>query len=274
MTKNNKWDGILDITYKNKKGDIFYYDVTITFGKKKVTFVLPRYKPMVGWIEVFGLPPQNEWVFLEDSASYWKKTTPFTFTVDKKVFRMKESLEVFPDYKHNRRSLELVREIGKEKEVQTYEEDWSKMEREGKITKRSIFKGGTGHYFVDEEAFLNPSLKTLSSVEKKFVEIIKKKHGNPTLGIWVKHATMRGAYPKIYQQLFPFWNNSILQAKEVRTIELGYEISKGHGDWYKLFEIGGQLYEIEEDNYTEREEVYNGKKVSIKNTYRKKIRKI
>ncbi len=42
----------------------------------------------------------------------------------------------------------------------------------------------------------------------------------------------------------------------------------------KIIEIAGKVYEIEEDNYTERDEIYKNKKVSIKNTYRKKIREI
>lgn len=272
--KEPKWDGILDITFKNKKGDIFYYDVSIHFGKKKVKFTLPRYHPMVGWIEVFGLPPQNEWVFLGNEKKSWRKTAPFYFQVNDKKFKMKEVLEVFPDFINNRRSLELTRIIGKEVETQWYEEDWSKMATENKMTKRSVFKHSGGHYFVDEEIFFNPSIEILNPKQKSFVESTKKKHGNPSMGIWLKRSKMSGSYPPMYSQLFPFWNKNILSAKYVESIELGYEIAQAHGDWYKIFEIAGKVYEIEEDNYSEREETYKSKKVSIKNTYRKKIREL
>ncbi len=269
-----KWDGVLDITFKNKKGDIFYYDVSISFGKKKVKFTLPRYHPMVGWIEIFGLPPQNEWVFLDNERTQWQKTTPFYFQVNDKKFKMKETLQVFPDLVNNRRSLELVRTMDGKIETQWYEEDWSKMATENRMAKRSVFKHSGGHYFVDEEMFLNPSVEKLNSKQKSFVENIKNKHGNPSLGIWLKRSKMSGPYPPMYSQLFPFWNKDILSAKYVESIELGYEISQAHGDWYKIFEIAGKVYEIEEDNYSEKNELCGGKTVSIKNTYRKKIREI
>ncbi len=272
--KKHTWDGTLEITFKNQKEDIFYYDVSVNFGKKKVKFILPRYHPMVGWIEVFGLPPQNEWVFLDNERKSWRKTTPFYFQVNDKKFKMKETLQVFPDFKNERRSLELIRIMGGKTETQWYEEDWSKMATENKMTKRSVFKHLEGHYFVDEEIFFNPSIETLNLEQKNFVGAVKKKHGDPTLGIWLKRSAMSGQYPPMYSQLFPFWSKDILEAKYVESIELGYEISQAHGDWYKIFEIAGKIYEIEEDNYTEREELYKGRKVNIKNTYRKKIRRI
>ncbi len=272
--KETKWDGVLDITFKNSKGDVFYYDVSINFSRNKVKFTLPRYHPMVGWIEIFGLPPQNEWVFLDNEQKAWHKTTPFNFEVNGMKFKMKETLEVFPDLVNNRRSLELRRTIGKEIETQWYEEDWSKMSSENRITKRSVFKHSGGHYFVDEEMFFNPTLEMLNKKQKSFVENIKKKHGNPSMGIWLKRSKMSGSYPPIYSQLFPFWKKNILNAKCVESVELGYEITQAHGDWYKIIEIAGKVYEIEEDNYTERDEIYKNKKVSIKNTYRKKIREI
>ncbi len=272
--RETKWNGILDITFKNKKEDIFYYDVSINFGKKKVKFTLPRYHPMVGWIEVFGLPPQNEWVFLDNERKPWQKTTPFYFQVNNKKLKMKETLQVFPDFVNNRRSLELIRTIGTETETQWYEEDWSKMASENRMIKRSVFKHSGGHYFVDEEMFFNPPVEILNQKQKSFVENIKKKRGNPSMGTWLKRSKMSGSHPPIYSQLFPFWKKDILDAKYVESIELGYEIAQAHGDWHKIIEIAGKVYEIEEDNYTERDEIYKSKKVSIKNTYRKKIREI
>lgn len=274
MDGNKKWEGTLDITFKKSVRDIFYYDVKISFGRKKVTFILPRYHPMVGWIEVFGLPPQNEWVFLDNEKKSWKKKSPFIFEVNGKQHVMNELLEVFPDFAHSRRSLELIRTLGSETETQWYEEDWSKMEKEKKIIKRSVFKHSKGHYFVDEEAFFNPAIRLLTENQKKFIETIQKKHGTPNLGIWLKRSTMKGEYPRMYAKLFPFWGKDILNAKFVECIELGYEVAQAHGSWYKLFEIAGSVYEVEEGNYSERVELYKGKKTKIKNTYSKKIRKI
>lgn len=272
--KETKWDGLLEMSFRAKKNDIFYYDVLIHFGKKKVKFILPRYQPMVGWIEVFGLPPQNEWVFLDNERKAWQKTASFDFEINDKKFKMKEMLEVFPDIANKRRSLELTRTMSKETESQSYQEDWSEMDAKNTITKRSVFRHSEGHYFIDETVIFNPPIETLSSEQKNFVATIKKEHGDPSLGIWLKRSTMSGKYPPMYSKLFPFWGKDILEAKYVESIELGYEVAQAHGDWYKLFEIAGKTFEIMEDNYTEREELYKNKKTKIKNTYRKRIKRI
>ena len=100
--------------------------------------------------------------------------------------------------------------------------------KENKMKKRSVFKHSGGHYFVDEEMFFNPPIETLNLEQKNFVEAVKKKHGHPSLGIWLKRSIMSGQYPPMYSQLFPFWGKDILEAKSIESIELGYEIAQAH----------------------------------------------
>lgn len=93
-TKDRSWSGHLKMKFSHQEKDMFFYDADIDYKGKKVKFLLPRYQPMVGWIEVFGLPPQNEWVILEDLGKHWQKEGGIILYEGAKEIKIKEKIEV------------------------------------------------------------------------------------------------------------------------------------------------------------------------------------
>ncbi|MBU4338566.1 hypothetical protein KKB43_02280 [Patescibacteria group bacterium] len=274
MTKDKNWSGCLKMKFSHQEKDTFFYDVNIDYKDRKVNFLLSRYQPMVGWIEVFGLPPQNEWVILEDLGMHWQKEGNIILYEDVKEIKIKEKIEVFNNYKDNWRIIKFDREVGDLFERQICLEDWSLLGTTEKcIKKQMVFHHSSGVYYVTVEEFKDPEKKLLSFAQFAFLEKIIKEKGKPTLGVWLKKFSCHGDVLPIYSKLFPFWEDAWNNA-EGSSLEIGYEKEMMHGDWFKLFETKDKKYEIEEGGWSSREVDWQGKKIRIKNTYEKKIREI
>lgn len=268
------WDGFLKMTFLCQEGEEFFYDVDINYGDKKARIILPRYQPMMGWIEVFGLPPQNEWVILEDLGKHWQKKGNIILYEGAKKMEIKEKIEVFNNYQDSSRIIMLDRKTGGLFEKQICLEDWSSLNSaNGLIKKQMVFNHSHGVYFVTVEAFKDPEKKSLTPAQSGFLEKITKERGKPTLGVWLKKFTCHGDPLPIYSRLFPFWGE-VWNDVQGSMLEIGYEKEMMHGDWFKLFEAGDKMFEIEEGGWTSREVVWQGKKIRIKNTYEKKIREL
>jgi len=273
---DKKWDGYLNFKFSHQEKDVFFYDVDIDYKNKKVKvkFILPRYQPMVGWIEIFGLPPQNEWVILEDLGKHWQKESNIVLYEGGKEIKIEEKIEVFNNYQDNWRIINLERKAGDLFEKQMCWEEWtSSSDIIMHPRKRMIFHHSNGVYYVTVEAFKNPDKKSLSPSQSAFLENVLEQKGKPTLDVWLKKFSCHGDTLPIYSKLFPFWEDAWNNA-EGSLLEIGYEKEMLHGDWFKLFEAGDKRFEIEEGGWTSREVEWQGRKIRIKNTYEKKIREI
>src|SRR3989344_1044579 len=267
MSNNkNGWEGELTIQFLKQVGDLFYYKVLIEYKKEKIEFVLPRYAPMVGWIEIFGLPPQNEWVVLDGNDYSKKQTSDFVIIQNGKKSIIKENLSISTDDKNGWRLIDYKRKLGGIYENQTCFEDWSTFETTGKIEKRMLFKHSEGEYFVTLTGIKNPDNSLLSKQQQKYSQKVTQKQGKSS-EVWLKQFNVHGNPLPIYNKIFPFWKH-LWKQSQGSIIEIGYEKEMSHGDWYKLFEAGNEVYEIFEDNFTSLDVIYKGKKIKIKDTYR------
>lgn len=259
------------MTYDKQEGDIFYYHVDIDYKSEHVKIRLPRYAPMVGWIEVFGLPPQNEWVVL-DSTEKLKKKGVLTIKQKGRAFKINETINITTDSKACWRVIRLERSSGKVFENQLCVEDWSCLQDQRAIKKYLFFEHSKGTYFVTLECIKNPKLNILSVKERRYLDTIQKERGKSN-EVWLKKFSANGVPPPLYYKIFPFWKNNWKRG-DGRALEIGYEKEMSHGDWYKLFTLGTQHFEIKEDGWGSRRVTCQGKQIRIKDTYRKSIREL
>jgi len=265
------WDGMIDMRFKRRSKDCLYYDVVVSSGRKRVEIELPRYHPMIGGIEVFGLPPQNEWVVLTPHKNPFVGKGVIKVKNDKKIAKIKERIEIVTNEEDAWRFVERDWHLGKKFERQLYFEDWSQMKAAGCNQKRWVFVHSNGMYVVSVLGHMNPALKLLTKKQKEFLEKIKAERGKPT-DTWLKQVNTNGTPPPLYKQLFPFWKTQLENVGSV--FEIGYEKELSHGDWYKFFDFGKQCYEVQEDNWTSKSIQWKGKSTKIKNTYRKYVREV
>lgn len=263
--------GEINIKFKNADCGVHYYDVLVRIGEKERRIVLPRYDIMLGWIEIFGFPPQHEWVVLADIKSFSKKAT---LLIDGE--HISEKVDFNLNKKEGVHEIITTREIGTLKEVFTWIEDYTDAP---KLIKNSgVFKHNDGTYaYVAEKSIV--ALEDLERVHKKqknFVEDIISTHGKPDV-LWQKTFTAKGTLPHLFYKMFPIEDSVDLSDMQGSIIEVGYleksgeDIDRVHGNWYKLLTIGAERFFIEEGNYAPATIEIDGKKQHIKGTYTKKL---
>ncbi|HMO77880.1 MAG TPA: hypothetical protein PKA42_00045 [Candidatus Paceibacterota bacterium] len=109
--------GNLDISFKEYRDGVYYYDIELKFGNKITSIVLPRYHTFLGWIEVFGLPPQNEWVILDNLNDFEK--TGVIKVDDKEIL---ESIKYTSG--KNSHTIKTTRELDGKKEMTVWKQDY------------------------------------------------------------------------------------------------------------------------------------------------------
>ncbi len=279
--------GELSMEYKKVENGIIYYDLQVEIEGRKKEILLPRYHAFLGWIEIFGFPPQNEWCVLKQLNPFEKKAK---LKIDKDSF---EEIVIFnPDFNNKMHSIITIREGNNLYEYFQWFENFSKAPEkiEGigifthnkgvyrySYTKKGIEPSKYGKFEIDILKFLNR--EELPSLVKEKVEEILEDKGKPD-SIWTQRFEAKGALPLIYYKMFPT-NVLDLDLEDCRgnMIQLGYlnkeesEIDKVHGEWYKffMFENDPRLFFIKEGNWSSIEVEINGKKERIKNTYGKEL---
>lgn len=271
LGNEEKWDGMLSISYDRIEKDLFYYNVDLNYKKKRVKIRLPRYTSMIGWIEVFGLPPQNEWVVLEPVKSIHKKGILEIMRSRKKI-QIKEEIFIQTSLDTSTRFITLVRSFKGSAEKQTYIEDWSDLQSKRVIRKYIHFEHSGGIYSTKLTCYKNPSTSLLTPKERDYLQHIQKAKGK-SKEIWLKKFSALGNPPRLYNMIFPFWKDTWKNVNG-RALEIGYEREMSHGDWYKLFTLGKRAFEIKEDGWKSKRIKFQGKKIRIKDTYRKSIREL
>ena len=259
--------GELNISYAGYVGGIFYYDLVIELYDEMRRIRLPRYDVMMGWIEIFGLPPQFEWVILGDILPFKKSAA---LSIDSRLY--KETVSYTPDpaaLKH----IITVERTGEREEAVRFVEDYSKAPKE--IVSSTTFTHPGGQYKC--EVTKSPvALSELKGETEKFVRTCVKNHGLPDQ-VWFKHFESGGKLPPIYyHRFFPLIPGLDLNDCAGSVIEVGYLAGESgvdgvHGDWYKRLEVNDKVFYIKESGYTSTEVETEDGLMRIKDTYKKEL---
>ncbi len=256
--------GKLEMKLKEVKKGVGYYNVRVEVLGKKVKFLLPRYHPFLGWIEIFGLPPQHEWCVLKQLEPMRERAI---LEVGNKRYEESLNFQPYPEGEMNFISIFRKEIGGKTFEHFHWVEDYSGAPKE--VIEHGLFQHDDGIYVYTLEKGVVKEVK--GKLQKEFVDQVVKEHGE-TSQIWLKKFGCMGKVPPVYYQLFP--TLEVLSKRELERckgwgLEIGYlvkegeELDKVHGNWYKLFKIGDKLFYVEESSYGSRK--VDG--VLWKNTY-------
>lgn len=271
----------LNIDFVSSEGDVMKYKVK-SDGEYETEFELPRYDVFLGWIEIFGLPPFNEWVLLRDFDSLEKQ---FSGQLNGERYRESVSIEkkgpAGTEIKLNRESGDI------EERYSVREIEYSKSATSGGLAIFDVqHSQGEYHARLERSVAENPGeieelKKDLEEDEIAYLEKVIDEEGKPSVVV-LKESVVDGKAPPVYQKLFPFWGKTRFNEDGVRSIELGYmesgdsesKVDQMHGDWYKLFTFEDFDYrqlEIREGNWKSTETDFQGKKVHTKKHYEKHL---
>lgn len=261
--------GKIKISFDRQCGLVAYYKMVVSWKGEEKVLELPRHHQSLGWIEIFGFPPQNEWVVLGSFE-------PFESKAILKINgnNIEEIVSYMMRTGKREHYIKVERKNDAEKEVFEWTENFSEAP---KIVNTGIFKHSRGEYSYtcDKNILDSQNLSTLTRNEIKYFEDKRKELGKPSL-IITKDCKAGGAVPPIFNWMFFIKESDVIDCR-VRTLEIGYLRGKGsnleraHGDWYKLIDLNGKLFEIQEKCGVFREEIINGKPAQIKDTYAKVI---
>lgn len=262
--------GTIDISFNRYQDGVYYYEVNVTIDDRTIEILLPRHHTFLGWIEIFGLPPQQEWVVLEDLPDF-TKTGALRIDGNEGT----ESLR----YTHNKdrslHSLEIIRRLGRQEEVVVWQQDYQNAPEV--ITNTSQFTSEKGVYTSEWQTKVIDMPETLVKTERDFYDQVVITSGVPDILIQ-KTFVGHGIVPELYYQMFPLAN--IIDVRDVTgsVCELGYlqkdsqhKVDRVHGDWHKLFTINDRQFVVKESNYSSRTIGTEAGEERIKDTYRKEL---
>lgn len=262
--------GIIGISFREYRDGIFYYNLDIEIQNKKKNIILPRYDIFLGWIEIFGLPPQNEWVVLRDIENFKKSAV---LTVDDEDYN--ETVTYTHDRDKKKCILETERSSGEMSEQCVWSQTYKNAPHE--ILNQTSFRHSGGVYTTKWTTSVLGNTELLSKNEVSFVTSHIEDRGKPDVLI-KKKLSAAGLIPPLYYTLFPVEGLLRLDKVEGTMVEVGYlnkksefEIDTVHGDWFKRFDAGGHVLYIIESMYSSCDVAVDNKIVRIKNTYRKEL---
>lgn len=241
-------------------------------------FELPRYHPSSDWLEIFGLPPFNEFSGIPEFEDMDKE-----FQDPESNFS--ESFQVSKDGIHGvkmnlKRSLNGLMENYSIQEMLVPSDnrslgifDVSHSNGNMKILiERDIVHTRSDIHHLEESK--------LEKAEKGYLEEITREEGLPDIVI-LKNCLFDGEAPAIYyEKLFPFWEKENYSKETVRVIEIGYldygsnenDLDDVHGRWYKLFNFEDFDYsylEVREGNWESTQVKINGEEYNTLKSYEK-----
>jgi len=259
--------GTMDIIFDEYKDGIYYFDLIVEVAGVTRHTKLPRYHAMVGWVEVFGLPPQHEWVILEDVVPFSKEAS---LIVDGHTYT--ETFAYTSNKEDKTHTIVTERSDATSHEKLIWVESYKGAPQV--IQHTMTFEHGAGTYICNAEK----SLVTKAQLTDEALDFVTKtfsEHGQ-TEHVWKKSFSAQGVLPEIYYGLFPAIEGIDLSNIQGSVVEVGYMAGERgtdgvHGDWYKRFQLGDQVLYIVEEGYTSQIiETDNGPK-NIKSTYHKKL---
>ncbi len=262
--------GIIDISFKEYLEGVYYYNLDIDIQGIKKHISLPRYHTFLGWIEVFGLPPQNEWVALKAFDNFTKTGT---IVIDGE--NISEKVTYGYDSVSGVRTVETLREAMGLSEHSVWKQ--YRTDAVGHTKSEVSFTHSHGEYFVHVDTAVCAGSTVLFKEQQVFVDVCKQERGAPDL-VLLKKFSVQGVPPPLYYRIFPPIEMIDLGHGQGSLLEVGYfrknstyEVDHVHGDWYKRFDDGKNILKIVESNYTSCDVEIGGKVERIKNTYRKEL---
>jgi len=233
-----------------------------------VVALIPRYHAFLGWIEIFGLPPQHEWCILKDLKSFKKnaKLVVNNITFD-------ESIEFYKD-----KDTHFVAVYRSNEDI--FENFyWYKNTSSNGIKEEGYFEHSNGIYIYRVKKKMIKKVKALDSRQRRFFEEITKKEGNPDV-IILKNFKAKGTKMPIYYLLFP--TLEVLDTKDIENckgwlLEIGYlnkigdEIDKVHGRWFKLIHVNDKCFFVVEGNWSSTVVEVDGIRERVKKSYSKEL---
>lgn len=251
-------------------------------GEKQTEFDLPRYDTHLGWIEIFGLPPYNEWVLLKEfeqlNKNFCGKINGENYSENLKIEdRGPAGVQIQLERKsggaeETYRITELdATESSASESAALFHVDHSDGTYDARIDRR----------IAQESGELEDLKQELNEKERDYIENIISMEEEPDIAV-LKKAQVNGETPAVYRKMFPFWERTEFENSEIRVIELGYmeygdtdsEVDKLHGRWYKLFSFQDFDYdqlEIREGNWRSTEVELEGQKQNTKQHYEKHL---
>lgn len=251
-------------------------------GEMETEFDLPRYDVFLGWIEVFGIPPYNEWVLLNEFDEVEKS---FSGEINGEGYSESLSIE---DRGPAGIQINLHRETAdSEEEHQIRELNYSPVSTSGSM---SLFEvdHSSGEYnarltrqIEQGKGEIEDLREELTGEEAEYLDEIIDAEGEPSI-IVLKEAEVEGSTPPVYQKMFPFWNTTEFKESEIRALEVGYmnygdnetDVDKLHGRWYKLFSFDDFDYdhlEIREGDWKSTRAELDGETIRTKDHYEKHL---
>ncbi|MEM9337072.1 MAG: hypothetical protein AAGA35_04425 [Patescibacteria group bacterium] len=262
--------GDIAIRFKEYKDGIYYSDVQVDILGQQKNICLPRYHQFLGWIEIFGLPPQQEWVVLDTLPNFSKAAELF---IDGEKFT--ETMEYEHQLEKKQHHITLTRTNGSTQEEATWIQNYQ--EAPDNIQSTVTFEGADGNYITSWTTNVISDETTLTNTETNFLNRFSSNSRKPDVLIR-KDFTAEGVVPDLYYQLFPIDNMLSLEQIDGSIFEVGFlqkdskhKIDTLHGDWFKLFSAHGKTFEIHEHGYSSKEIEVEGERKIVKDTYRKEL---
>jgi hypothetical protein len=268
--------GTLSLQYdRHDEGGVAYYNVEASVGDQERHFQMPRHHTSLGWIELFGLPPQNEWAIADPIAD---GIEPFRseakVTIDGSEYH--EQLTFHHGLNGLLRYIGLERSGNERSETFHYTEDArnapSAIHGQGSF----IHSDGEYHYGVIKQVGDTADKVDASDEQRQFINDCMQQHGQPSV-IIRKTFSAGGKLPPIYASMLPAHELLDLSKVEGTVLELGYlntqgsQLAKAHGDWHKLYCANEQRFYIEEDSFSSRVVETPSGRQEVKDTYRKQL---
>lgn len=271
----------ISIDLEESRNNVMQYRVRST-GEKETEFELPRYDIFLGWIEIFGIPPFNEWVVLD---RFDKLEKNFSGMVNGRKYS--ESITV-EDHGVTGTVIELERESGDAWERHHVREmDYVKASTSGGVAlfevdhSRGEYSARLVRTIAQESQDIEELREKLGERERKYLDRVTEENGEPSIVV-LKEATVDGTTPPVYRRFFPFWEKKEFDESEVRSLEIGYMdrgdnetgIDELHGGWYKLFSLEDfdhSHLEIREGNWKSTDVEFEGEEQTTKQHYEKHL---
>lgn len=248
---------------------------------KETDFKMPRHNPSADWVEVFGLPPFNEFSGIPEL-----KNTGNSFS-SKKV-DISEDFKVEDKGIHGK-AINLKRSLG------DLEENYDIKEMITPSNHRSLgifdithSNGETKMLIERNIVHTRPDIywlkdSRLSKLQKSYLEDVIREEGLPDIVI-SKNCLVDGTTPAAYEKMFPFWEKKNYEDEKTQLLEIGYldygknenDLDDVHGRWYKLFsfdDFDHPYLEVREGNWESTEVEIDGEKQNTLKHYEKYIYK-
>ena len=259
--------GSLEKQFSHYKDGVYYYDLTITIGDKVVVATVPRYHQFMGWIEIFGLPPQSEWVILGDVPAFSKRAD---LVIDGQTWE--EEVQYIPTPSKSQHRIEVTRRNETDWEKTVFTETYTEAPEQIKVEVTFTHHDGTYHVLMNKGLV---GVADLSETELSHYRTLEAEHGQTDM-LWRKTFQAKGELPPVYYHLLPGQALVDISDCQGSVFEVGYsagtsDLDAPHGSWYKHCTVNERTFRVVESDYASEMMMIDSKKEAVKTSYRKQL---